>query len=380
MSLRRIVFAGVVSLCAASVSAWAGCSFDSSSPDAGVDEGDIHQGFGPEGEYGERRITFLSYPRCGMDAHQNLVVYSDCRDLYLVDIDRETEWHLSGSFMSQFSHCSYPSIDNGVVAFADFEYGEGGDKTYSVSICDINGENGLSLQGTSAKSYPIIMDRRVVWQDHRFQNLNDPDPANRHNSEVFMYDPGEGVERRITNAANHQVHPDIFGDYIVWHDERDIEQIDVWLYRISTGEEFNISNHPSDQITPSVWGDKVVWSDLRNGTGDAKYTYENLDVYLYDITTGRTRQITDDPSDQEWPHIHGRYITWNDMRNGSRPVEGGSPSGADVYLYDLETDEEKRVTWHEGNDGAARVAGDKIIWYTGRDGVAALYMKPLDAL
>ena len=360
----------------------AGCTFDSKTPDAGADPGEVHQGFGPEGEHGERRITFLSTASCGKDAHGNHVVYSSCRGIYLVDLENETERRLVGPFIEKLSSGggSYPRIWKNKIAYQAGATEEGGVGPVGVAVYDFAAEQGVWLPGEKDKLFPKIFEQRVVWQDHRYQDMTDQDPSVRHNSEVFLYDLETGEEKRVTDADYHQLAPDIYGDHVVWFDERDIAQRDVWMYDIATGEQTNISDHPADQLTPSIWQDKVVWADLRNGTGNTKYTYQNLDIYLYDISTGQLRQITDDPADQEHPYIFGRYITWNDMRNGSRPVGGGAPSGADVYLYDLETNEEKRVTWHEANDGAGEIAGGNIVWYSLRDGKPALYMKPLDAL
>ena len=353
--------------------ALAACSWGTTNSE--VDAGNTGHGFGPPGEHGERRITFLDKSHCGRDAEGSLVVYGGQRGLYLIDLERETETRLDSPFLRRFVSVCYPAMSGRRVAFQAYESDEAEDPG-GIAVLNLDTLDGIFLRGTKERSQSDVFQALVVWKDNRFLNPTDPNPDNRMNSEVYLYDLRTGQELRITSAPNHQVEPKIYGDYVVWQDERDRAQRDIWAYQLSTGRQWNLSDHPADQWLPDIRADQVVWADLRNGTGEAGWIYYNSDIYLHDLRTGELRRITDDPADQEFPRIFGRYITWNDLRNGSRSVGGGSPSGADVYLYDLQTGEEKRVTWDEYNDGGGIIAGDKIVWFNGGN----LYMKPLDAL
>ncbi len=66
----------------------------------------------------------------------------------------------------------------------------------------------------------------------------------------------------------------------------------------------------------------MVWQDNRNG---------NWDIYLYDGMTGPTSRLTDDPKDQKYPQIAGRYVVWEDYRNSQPQNEN-----PDIYLLDLD--------------------------------------------
>jgi beta propeller repeat protein len=129
--------------------------------------------------------------------------------------------------------------------------------------------------------------------------------------------------------------------------------------------------NPSAQLFPSVSGNKIVWQDDRNG---------NWDIYLYDLDTNEERQITHDKANHFLPDISGNKIVWQDHRN--------NPAFADIYLYDLTTNTERRITsqphfmangWIINKTAGPAISGNKIVWaaaynfkidYTGSDELA----------
>ncbi|MCH8218140.1 MAG: hypothetical protein IH892_15385, partial [Planctomycetes bacterium] len=52
----------------------------------------------------------------------------------------------------------------------------------------------------------------------------------------------------------------------------------------------------------------VVWQDDRFG---------HWDIYLYNLNTGREFRLTEDPADQTLPDIDGDLVVWQDNRLGS---------------------------------------------------------------
>ena len=58
---------------------------------------------------------------------------------------------------------------------------------------------------------------------------------------------------------------------------------DIYGYRISTGEKISVTTSKGDQISPAIYGDIIVWQDNRNG---------NWDIYGYDLDTKQEFQIT----------------------------------------------------------------------------------------
>jgi len=111
---------------------------------------------------------------------------------------------------------------------------------------------------------------------------------------------------------------------------------------------------------PEIYGDTIVWQDNRSG---------NWDIYMYDLSTKKETQITTNKSAQTNPVVYGNKVVWLDMRNGENPDEFFW-GGQDVYMYDLSTKKETRITssTFEINPDfstALDIYDDKIMWGRG---------------
>ncbi|KKG12872.1 hypothetical protein EO97_02225, partial [Methanosarcina sp. 2.H.T.1A.15] len=167
----------------------------------------------------------------------------------------------------------------------------------------------------------------------------------------------EGTRTRIVSNEGNQTSLDIYGDRIVWVDDRNDEgqtdywdlylghdgNLDIYMYDLSTSTESQITSNNSTQFKPAIYEDRIVWQDNRNG---------NLDIYMYDLSTSTETQITESGSNQSEPAIYEDKIVWQDDRNGN----------LDIYLYDLSTSTETRITTNESNQSEPAIYGDKIVW------------------
>jgi beta propeller repeat protein len=83
-------------------------------------------------------------------------------------------------------------------------------------------------------------------------------------------------EERITTDASAQHYPAIYGDIVVWYDERN-GNYDIYGYNLNTKQEFPITTNTSGQYYPAIYCDRVVWEERRNANWDIYLAY--LDVY-----------------------------------------------------------------------------------------------------
>ncbi|ODS36637.1 hypothetical protein BEH94_11645 [Candidatus Altiarchaeales archaeon WOR_SM1_SCG] len=164
------------------------------------------------------------------------------------------------------------------------------------------------------------------------------------------------TEKQITMSSANQISPAIYDDKIVWQDYRN-GNWDIYMYDLSTKKEKQITMSSANQISPAIYDDKIVWQDCRNGEYHYmysiwKYDCDNWDIYLYDLSTKKEKQITTNKMSQSYPTIYDDKIVWQDYRNGNW----------DIYLYDLSTKKEKQITTHTTDQVIPLIYENRIIW------------------
>ncbi|WP_292391679.1 PKD domain-containing protein [Methanosarcina sp. UBA5] len=121
--------------------------------------------------------------------------------------------------------------------------------------------------------------------------------------------------------------------------------------------EYQITTNESDQFGPAIYKDWIAWQDDRNG---------NSDVYMYDLNTQEEAQITTSDSNQYYIGIYGNNIIWNDWHEGSEK--------RDVYLYNISTSKETQITTNKSDKWLPAIYEDKIAWIDYRSGKSDVYM------
>jgi TolB protein len=158
------------------------------------------------------------------------------------------------------------------------------------------------------------------------------------------------TEQQITSNTASQENPDIY-EYgsrnytIVWQDNRN-GNWDIYMYNPWQPGEIRVTNSSGNQINPKIYGDTIVYQDDRNG---------NWDIYSYNLASKVETQITNDSASQENPAISGNTIVWQDNRNGHWGI----------YMYNLTTQTEQLVyidNWATYNDYSPAISGNRIVW------------------
>ena len=176
----------------------------------------------------------------------------------------------------------------------------------------------------------------------------------------------EGNETQITTDEADQRNSAISGDMIVWEDYRNgesYENTDIYAYNLSTGQEMKITTNKSLKYSPVIYGDRIAWEDNRNG---------NWDIYIYNLSTSRETQITLNELDQYSPALYEDRIVWLDGRNGggNLDVDHWPEGNWDVYMYNLSTSKGTRITANVSWKTSPAIYNDKILWIDGRNGEA----------
>jgi len=201
----------------------------------------------------------------------------------------------------------------------------------------------------SNQTKPAIYGNKIVWQDDR----------NGEGYTVFMYDLSTSRETQITTNKSWDWKPAIYGDRIVWQDSLDGIPY-IHMYNISTSTETQIA--PNKSWEPAIYEDRIVYTDTCNGNGD---------IYMYDLATSQETRITTNESHQGNPAIYGDRIVWQDSRNG----EGYNPT--DIYMYNISTSTETRITINDSDQYSPAIYGDRIVWEDYRNQGSDIYMYDL---
>ncbi|AKB52502.1 Chitin binding protein [Methanosarcina barkeri str. Wiesmoor] len=273
--------------------------------------------------------------------------------------------------ISTSGHVDNPAIYNNRIVWIDIDYAEL-ETYYDVYMYDLSTkkETQITTSGHAGEN-PAIYGDRIVYSDHyegseiymydlstkkRTQittsgNAEDPAIYNnrivwRGNYDIYMYDLSTKKETQITSEESIQTNPSIYGDRIVWNDDRN-GNWDIYMYNVSTKKETQITNGSSWAIDPAIYGDRIVWMDERSG---------NYDIYMYDLSTKKETQITSSPDAQTHPAIYGNRIVWED--------DGGEDddyTNHGIYMYDISTNQKMKIS----NKGSARnpaIYSNNVVW------------------
>jgi beta propeller repeat protein len=115
-----------------------------------------------------------------------------------------------------------------------------------------------------------------------------------------------------------------------------------------------VSLDPAGDAYTAIWGTRIIWMDWRNkAPSDA-----NADIYMYDVATEDETQLTTNAAWQGLPDIWGDRVVWSDTRHGMQQI----------YTLDLSTGTERRVFAAPRVQSSPAVDGDRIVWQA-NDGV-----------
>ena len=162
-----------------------------------------------------------------------------------------------------------------------------------------------------------------------------------------------------------------------------LDEQNIIIFNLETGGkelllEFDPLSYRVDP--PAVEGNLLVWSqaDVSGKQPDEiRLDTLNYDIFVYDMDTGETRQITDDEYVQRGALVSGEWVIWLDSRHGTGE-RYPYPPPFDVYAYDLNTGKEKRLTSAtsaEGYDHLA-ISDNLVVWSDNRFGDPEVKSRP----
>ncbi len=182
---------------------------------------------------------------------------------------------------------------------------------------------------------PAVSGDTAVWTDCR--------PEGRSCSIYLRRLDDDGPESELIPGSRGQGSPDIDGRLVVWeqlvHPDTGGIGYQIYYAAVDGPAARPLSPVATHQMHPAVSGSRVVWEDERAGS-------KETDIYMYDLDTGVERPVCTASSRQRYPDIEGEWTIWVDNRDGRYLY--GRPTRNDIYAGNLETGEERRLTFDEG--------------------------------
>jgi beta propeller repeat protein len=188
---------------------------------------------------------------------------------------------------------------------------------------------------------------------------------------------------------------DISGTRVVWSTYNTKEEIgkdpyydettntDIFLYDITTDNTLQITTNSSGQIRPDIWDDYIVWQDNRNDT--IIDNNPEWDIYLYKLSTKEEILISDSKGIHTNPHLSDNIVVWEDGRNfkGETYLRWGNnvpENNTDIYMYSIESGEETAVATGLLQECNPSICGNYIAWEdrNGKKFEADIYIYSLD--
>ncbi len=211
--------------------------------------------------------------------------------------------------------------------------------------------------------YMTLEGDRLFWlQDNKYLNASERG--------LYVYNLTEGTKKQLIKIGEqgqmnsdstipilHQVETArISRDRIVFSEKG------IMLMNVSTGILVQLTNQddaflPVSDLrfnqNPWIDGDRVVWTEHE---GLAHSNVDGGKIVILNLTTGEKRYLpTGSAGNQSTPMISGDFILWKDYRHGG-------PDDPALYLFDLRTGEEERLTVEKPVRGNSYISGDEVVW------------------
>lgn len=178
-----------------------------------------------------------------------------------------------------------------------------------IYMYDLSTYNKTRITTNQSTKDPAIYGDKIVWQDEPSFGFGSV------SGNISVYNLSTSNETRVpTNRSASS--PKVYGDRIVY-----MEGNNIYFHNLSTSIKTQITFNGSRKDKLAIYGDRIVWQDNRNG---------NWDIYVYDLSTHKETQITSDESDQINPAIYGDRIVWEDYRNDME-----NRYYCSIYMYDF---------------------------------------------
>jgi hypothetical protein len=192
--------------------------------------------------------------------------------------------------------------------------------------------------------------------------------------QIFLFDIETREEIQISQGSCCVRQPRMWGSTVVYDGWYTYSE-EIYLYNIDTGTTTNITNDDFDgrrnQRTPAVWNNLIVYVD-----GPYAATEQEANIVLWNLASSESTIICGNAASQLWPDISGDLIAWIDLRNDPCPNLECREVNTDIYYYRLSEGREHQLTSSYGVEAKPRIWNNRIFFkMIDADGIISIFMK-----
>jgi len=177
--------------------------------------------------------------------------------------------------------------------------------------------------------------------------------------QVFLFNIETAEERLLSPDECCASAVEMNGNWVVWEQGVPGSGTNIWVHDIERNESRPITSGRKDKWSPYVYDNKVVWAECFV-EGCTHYDGLSADIMVMDLITGEVTRITNDLHLQTWPLLGDNIVLWTDCRNDPENSAECWNREIDIYMKDLTTQEERRVTDLPGDEGPDGIWGNKV--------------------
>ena len=193
-------------------------------------------------------------------------------------------------------------------------------------VSDRMGPNNLVMTWRPDNSSIVFRSRRTSFNDFKGQ--------------LYEVGPNGGMSRELPfsvgswcsfNADQSKLAMNqVFREFRTWKYYKGGMADDIYIFDFASGRMENVTNNPAQDVYPMWYGDKIYFCSDRDRT---------MNLFVYDIPTRQVTKVTTFTDfDVKFPSIGGDAIVYE--------------NGGYIYLYDLKTGANTKVTIRIADDAA----------------------------
>jgi beta propeller repeat protein len=319
-----------------------------------------------------RQVTFSPYDVRTYDIWGNIMVYRWVKDdtitdyreeIRIKDLNVETE-HVVRHAEGQLEMFPGLALFQETFVYVHSYYNSETTERCDVYLCDVSsGCSGtiLEIEFPREGDYwcpgvgsPLDMDENYVVYESNRQGIV-------AGQQIYLLDVTTGEERQISVSTGGVLAPRIWGKKVVyfgWYQGNP----EVYLYDIETGSTENLTNSFDSIISedfPALWENVIAY---RRAPSEAEADFQG-DVYMMDIFERVPVPVCAHPSTVIGRiDIFSDIVAWVDYRNDPCPNGECRETNTDIYYYRISSDTEFQGVPNSGIEGRPRIFNNRIFF------------------